>query len=160
MGTGKGNPDSQIRQTIGYEQTYVISPSRTGSYDSLIARLVAFWPVTTDRQCLLRSPFTHCDLFCMIVWRSCVNLHDNLYTHTFWPTVGRFIKNKFSKKNPKKRVKYHKQNCYWKLRQLVFCSQLWCILNYNIYQLIIYTITNFHGPVFAKTIIKCNLDSN
>ena len=30
----------------------------------------------------------------------------------------------------------------------------------HIYQLIIYTIANFHGPVFAKTIIKCNLDSN
>ena len=30
------------------------------------------------------------------------------------------------------------------LRQLgVFCSQLWCILNCNIYQLIIYTITHF-----------------
>ena len=35
-----------------------LSPNHTGSYDSLIARLVAIWPVTTDRKCLLRSPFT------------------------------------------------------------------------------------------------------
>ena len=58
-----------------------VSPSHTRSYDSLIVRLVAIWSATctTDRQCLLRSPFTiaRCGLFFTIGCRSYVNLHDN-----------------------------------------------------------------------------------
>ena len=60
--------------------------------DSLIARLVAIWSATTDRQCLLRSPFTvaSCGLLFTIGFRSYANLHDNLCTFTFCPEVGRF----------------------------------------------------------------------
>ena len=56
-----------------------LSPSHTRSYDSLIVRLVAIWSATTDRQCLLRSPYTiaRCGLFFTIGCRSHVNLHDH-----------------------------------------------------------------------------------
>ena len=73
-----------------------LSPSHTGSYDFLIVRLVAIWSATTDRQCLLRSPFftiVRSGVFFTICCRSYVNLHDNLCIYTFWPAVGRFIVN-------------------------------------------------------------------
>ena len=78
----------------------MLRSGHTGSCDSLIARVVAIWLVTTDRQCLLRSPFTIArrGLFFTIGCRSYVNLHDNLCTHTFWSAVGRFIVNKLSKR--------------------------------------------------------------
>ena len=64
-----------------------------------IVRLVAIWSATTDRQCLLRSPFTIAasGVFFAIGCRSYVNLHDNVCIYTFWPAVGRFIVNNFSK---------------------------------------------------------------
>ena len=57
----------------------------------------------TYRQCFLRSHFTIARrglFFTIIGYRSYVNLHDNLciHTHTFWPVVGRFIVNKWSKR--------------------------------------------------------------
>ena len=57
-----------------------LSPSHTGSYDFVIVRLVAIWSATTDRQCLLRSPFTiaRSGVFFTIGCRSYVTLHDNL----------------------------------------------------------------------------------
>ena len=62
-----------------YLLTY-LSPSHTGSYDFVIVRLVAIWSATTDRQCLLRSPFTiaRSGVFFTIGCRSYVTLHDNL----------------------------------------------------------------------------------
>ena len=77
-----------------------LSPSHSGWYDSLIARLVAIWSATTNRQCFMRSPFilARRGLFVAIGCRSYVNLHGNLCTHTFWPAVARFIVNTLSKR--------------------------------------------------------------
>ena len=57
-----------------------LSPIHTGSYDFVIVRLVAIWSATTDRQCLLRSPFTiaRSGVFFTIGCRSYVTSHDNL----------------------------------------------------------------------------------
>ena len=57
-----------------------LSPSHTGSYDFVIVRLVAIWSATTDRQCLLRFPFTiaRSGVFFTIGCRSYITLHDNL----------------------------------------------------------------------------------
>ena len=79
--------------------TFILSPNHTGSYDFLIVRLVAIWSATTDRQCLLRSPFTiaRSGVFFTIGCRSYANLHDYLCIYTFWPAVGRFIVNNVSK---------------------------------------------------------------
>ena len=84
---------------IAGDHTGHLSPSHTGSYDFLIVRLVAIWSATTDRQCLLRSPFTiaRTGVFFTIGCRSYVNLHDNLCIYTFWPAVGMFIVNNLSK---------------------------------------------------------------
>ena len=76
-----------IRGTVCLSIKAPVTPDRT---NFLIVRLGA-----TDRQCLLRSPFTiaRSGVFVAVGCRSYINLHDNLCIYTFWPAVGRFIVN-------------------------------------------------------------------
>ena len=82
--------------TDGFRASLLVKPqSQRIVRFFLIIRLVAIWSTTTDRQCLLRSPFTiaRSGVLFTIGCRSYVNLHDNLCIHSFWPDVGRFIVN-------------------------------------------------------------------
>ena len=78
MGQGEGCLKENGGEKNGNQKC--LSPSHTGSYDFVIVRLVAIWSATTDRQCLLRSPFTiaRSGVFFTIGCRSYVTLHDNL----------------------------------------------------------------------------------
>ena len=76
----RGEGESERESVRENTNLVSLSPSHTGSYDFVIVRLVAMGSATTDRQCLLRSPFTNArsGVFFTIGCRSYVTLHDNL----------------------------------------------------------------------------------